>query len=211
MVVHSGRSQNERERNLEDFKKGFVRFLIATDVAARGIDIKALPFVVNFTMPAESEDYIHRVGRVGRADMPGIAISFVATQQEKVWFHANCNTRGVGCYNTNLVKHGGCCVWFDEMEIFKAVEDRLGGIKIPVLKQDEIQPDKVQQLLKNIEMKDPLVAESAKKVEALLPRVEELSKLEITAQNHFLTIPAQFNNYCNKKKKNQNKENKTKA
>eukprot|EP00466_Bigelowiella_natans_P009201 jgi/Bigna1/18887/gw1.38.5.1 len=84
VALHGGKRPHERKDNLEAFKDGLVRFLICTDVAARGIDIKELPYVINLTLPAEAEDYIHRIGRVGRADAVGLAISLVATEQEKV-------------------------------------------------------------------------------------------------------------------------------
>jgi ATP-dependent RNA helicase DDX1 len=67
----------DRRKNLEAFKDGDVRFLICTDVAARGIDIRGLPFVVNMTLPDNAEQYIHRIGRVGRAEKLGLAISLV--------------------------------------------------------------------------------------------------------------------------------------
>jgi len=82
-VVHSGRTQQERSANVRNFKEGKVRFLICTDVAARGIDIKELPYLINYSLPERVEDYIHRVGRVGRADRMGLAISIVATLKEK--------------------------------------------------------------------------------------------------------------------------------
>ena len=72
--------------NLDAFKNGDVRFLICTDVAARGVDIKGLPYVVNMTLPDEPENYIHRIGRVGRQDCLGLAVSIVACDgcREKV-------------------------------------------------------------------------------------------------------------------------------
>ena len=75
----------KRTENLKCFKDGDVRFLICTDVAARGIDVRGLPFVINVTMPAEPENYLHRVGRVGRAGDKGLAISIVSSVKEKVW------------------------------------------------------------------------------------------------------------------------------
>lgn len=91
-VLGGMRSTEERRRHLEAFKGGDVRFLICTDVAARGIDVQGLPFVVNITLPDASEQYIHRIGRVGRADKMGLAISLVAMDEnpttdvsEKVW------------------------------------------------------------------------------------------------------------------------------
>ena len=66
------------QANLSAFKEGDVRFLICTDVAARGVDIKGLPYVVNMTLPDVPENYIHRIGRVGRQDCLGLAVSIVA-------------------------------------------------------------------------------------------------------------------------------------
>ena len=83
-VLAGMRSMEERRRNLQYFKDGDVRFLICTDVAARGLDIKNLPFVINLTLPDVAENYIHRIGRVGRADSIGLAVSFVSMEKEKV-------------------------------------------------------------------------------------------------------------------------------
>lgn len=77
-AIHGGRSQNIREKILEDFKSGELKYLIATGVAARGIDIGQLSRVVNYDLPFKPEEYIHRIGRTGRAGAPGEAISFVA-------------------------------------------------------------------------------------------------------------------------------------
>ena len=81
-AIHGDRTQPERERALEMFKNGEVRVLVATDVAARGLDIEALPVVVNYEIPFDPEDYVHRIGRTGRAGMEGIAISLVAFDEE---------------------------------------------------------------------------------------------------------------------------------
>ena len=81
-AIHGDRSQPEREKALEQFKSGEVRVLVATDVAARGLDIEALPVVVNFEIPYDPEDYVHRIGRTGRAGMDGLAISLVSFDEE---------------------------------------------------------------------------------------------------------------------------------
>ncbi len=81
-AIHGDRSQPEREKALQMFKSGEVRVLVATDVAARGLDIEALPIVVNFEIPYDPEDYVHRVGRTGRAGMEGLAISLVSLDEE---------------------------------------------------------------------------------------------------------------------------------
>ncbi len=81
-AIHGDRSQPEREKALESFKSGEVRVLVATDVAARGLDIEALPQVVNFELPVHAQDYVHRIGRTGRAGMEGHAISLVSFEEE---------------------------------------------------------------------------------------------------------------------------------
>merc|ERR1712228_182451 len=194
IALHSGIPQHRRAENLALFKNGDVRFLICTDVAARGIDIKSLPFVINVTMPAEDEDYVHRVGRVGRADKPGIAISIISSQKEKVWYHSNCPDRGKNCSDTRLVPQGGCCIWYDEVKIFEKVEKRLGGNRIPILDQHKhlSSSNKIEDFVKTIEEKDPLLVASEKKLKKLLPTIDQLNALEVSAQNQFLNIPIQF-------------------
>ena len=81
-ALHSNKSQNVRIRTLEQFKTGEVRILVATDVAARGLDISQLPYVVNFDMPSAPEDYVHRIGRTGRAGVSGVAVSFVSPNEK---------------------------------------------------------------------------------------------------------------------------------
>ena len=79
-TIHSNRSQSQRLRALKDFKSGAVRVLVATDVAARGIDVDGISHVVNYDFPMHSEDYVHRIGRTGRAHAVGDAISFVTPE-----------------------------------------------------------------------------------------------------------------------------------
>jgi ATP-dependent RNA helicase RhlE len=80
--IHGNRSQAQRSEALAGFKSGKYRVLVATDIAARGIDVEALSHVVNFDVPAVPEDYIHRVGRTGRAELTGDAFTFVAPEEE---------------------------------------------------------------------------------------------------------------------------------
>jgi len=80
-TLHANRSQNQRLRALEDFKSWKVRVLVATDIAARGIDVDGISHVVNFDFPHVVEDYVHRIGRTGRAQAIGDAISFVSTDE----------------------------------------------------------------------------------------------------------------------------------
>jgi ATP-dependent RNA helicase RhlE len=80
--IHGNRSQPQRTEALAGFKSGKYRVLVATDIAARGIDVEALSHVVNFDVPAAAEDYIHRVGRTGRAELTGDAFTFVSREEE---------------------------------------------------------------------------------------------------------------------------------
>jgi len=80
--IHSNRSQMQRKAALEGFKKGKFRIMVATDIAARGIDVKDISLVINFDLPDNSEDYVHRIGRTGRAGRHGKAISFVTPPQK---------------------------------------------------------------------------------------------------------------------------------
>jgi ATP-dependent RNA helicase RhlE len=79
-AIHGNKSQNARTRALDSFKKNQLRVLVATDIAARGLDIEALPHVVNYDLPHVAEDYVHRIGRTGRAGAEGEAISLVAAE-----------------------------------------------------------------------------------------------------------------------------------
>ena len=85
VAIHGDKAQNQRQRALNDFKKGKLRVLVATDIAARGIDIDKLNYVVNFDVPNIPETYVHRIGRVGRAGETGIAIS-LCEPEENVFF-----------------------------------------------------------------------------------------------------------------------------
>ncbi len=81
--LHSNLSQSERKQSLDGFKSGEHRVLIATDIAARGLDIDGISHVVNFDVPRNAEDYIHRIGRTGRAEATGDAVTFVAFDEEE--------------------------------------------------------------------------------------------------------------------------------
>ncbi len=81
-AIHGNKSQNARQKALEDFKKNKIKCLVATDIAARGIDIDELPHVVNYELPNIPETYVHRIGRTGRAGKDGIAISFCDGEQK---------------------------------------------------------------------------------------------------------------------------------
>jgi len=82
-AIHGDKSQGARTKALAGFKSGSVRVLVATDIAARGLDIPLLPHVVNFELPNIAEDYVHRIGRTGRAGASGEAISLVSHDEEE--------------------------------------------------------------------------------------------------------------------------------
>ena len=83
-AIHGNKSQGARTRALSDFKGGKVRVLVATDVAARGLDIERLPHVVNYELPHVPEDYVHRIGRTARAGKKGHAMSLVCVDEHKL-------------------------------------------------------------------------------------------------------------------------------
>jgi ATP-dependent RNA helicase RhlE len=82
-VIHSNKEQNHRFNTVKQFKEGTYRFIIATDIVARGIDIAEVTHVINFDLPEVPENYIHRIGRTGRADRKGVAISFITEKEEE--------------------------------------------------------------------------------------------------------------------------------
>jgi ATP-dependent RNA helicase RhlE len=83
MAMHSKKSQEARMRALTKFKNGNIRVLVATDIIARGIDIQFLPFVINYELPRSPKDYVHRIGRTGRAENPGEAISLISPDEQQ--------------------------------------------------------------------------------------------------------------------------------
>jgi len=83
VAIHSNRTQSQRERALAAFKAGEVRVLVATDIAARGIDVTGISHVINYDVPQYAEDYIHRIGRTGRAGAAGHAVTFVSSDEKQ--------------------------------------------------------------------------------------------------------------------------------
>ncbi|WP_405226702.1 DEAD/DEAH box helicase [Lentisalinibacter sediminis] len=83
-AIHGNKSQNARTRALADFKSGRIRVLVATDIAARGLDIDSLPHVVNYELPHVPEDYVHRIGRTARAGLDGHAVSLVCVDEDRL-------------------------------------------------------------------------------------------------------------------------------
>jgi ATP-dependent RNA helicase RhlE len=84
-AIHGNKSQNARNQALKSFKENQTRILVATDIAARGLDIEALPHVVNYDLPHVSEDYVHRIGRTGRAGSEGEAVSFISPEERPLF------------------------------------------------------------------------------------------------------------------------------
>jgi len=83
VAIHSGRTQNQRQRALDGFRRGKYQVLVATDIAARGIDVEGISHVINYDVPTHAEDYVHRIGRTGRATATGDAITFVSNEEKK--------------------------------------------------------------------------------------------------------------------------------
>ncbi len=177
-----------------------MRFLICTDVAARGIDIRELPFVLNLTLPEKAETYIHRSGRVGRADRPGLSISIVSTVKERVWWHSNSckfgKARGRGCTDTRLVDHkvnsGGCTTWYDEPQILDSIRTRLTGHLPVTCVSIERLADEMHRVARVSaearEGRDSLLSgQSGKHVRLLQPVVKHLAALEADSQRSFIT------------------------
>ncbi|XP_048386374.1 ATP-dependent RNA helicase DDX1 [Stegostoma tigrinum] len=185
VCLHGDRKPNERKQNLERFKKADVKHLICTDVAARGIDIHGIPFVINVTLPDEKQNYVHRIGRVGRADRMGLAISLVATEKEKVWYHV-CPNRGRGCYNTRLKDQGGCTIWYNEVQLLSEIEEHLNVIITQVEPDLKIPVDEFDG--KVVYGKKRAAGGGTYKghVDALASTVQELAALEKEAQSSFL-------------------------
>ncbi|PVD20486.1 hypothetical protein C0Q70_18642 [Pomacea canaliculata] len=144
--------------------------------------------VINVTLPDEKQNYIHRIGRVGRAERMGLAISLVAANKEKVWYHSNCSSKGKGCYNTRLTDEGGCCIWYDEPTLLNDIEEHL-DITIDRVGNDFDVP---------VNEFDGKVTYGQKRkgggslykghVEFLAPTVSELAQLEKAAQTSFIDL-----------------------
>ncbi|GKY97482.1 ATP-dependent RNA helicase ddx1 [Mayamaea pseudoterrestris] len=127
-VLAGMRRMQERKESLEKFKLRTVRILLATDVAARGIDIQGLPFVINMTLPDTPEVYIHRCGRVGRAERMGLTISFVSAVKERVWMCRKGEKPPLS--DTRDFDEGGNCIWYDEPLLWEKIESLLSKNKV---------------------------------------------------------------------------------
>ncbi|XP_022673538.1 ATP-dependent RNA helicase DDX1-like [Varroa destructor] len=189
VCLHGDRKPHERTANLEKFKQKRVRFLICTDVAARGIDIKGVPYVINVTLPDDKANYVHRIGRVGRADRMGLAISLVASVPEKVWYHSNCANRGRGCYNTNLTDKGGCCIWYNEQNYLAEIEEHLKDTIMQVDKELDVPADEFDgKVTYGAKRKTTSCSLYANHVQQMAPTVADLAELEKQAQLGYLSL-----------------------
>lgn len=211
-VLAGMRQMHERRANLEAFKKGECRFLICTDVAARGIDIKGLPYVVNVTLPDQSENYIHRIGRVGRADSIGVAISLVAACKEKVWYYDKKKWRNKRLSTELAVINkfgapvsGGCCTWYDEPDMLLKIQKRLGST-IPSMQKDLSLPADISAAVKRgVHFGKALGAEAERETLERLgssdmkSHLTQLTDLEVRAQHFFLRTRQRFNGMSKKK------------
>lgn len=192
-VLHGGRRQEDRNAALAAFKAGEVRFLICTDVASRGIDIAGLPYLINMTLPDQSENYIHRVGRVGRAERLGLAISFIGAQREAVWFHQCTKAKGGTCKNRKLVSAGGCVMWQNEMKMLQEIENRLKG-RVEELGADFRRKDENARPILYGERigEEAASTQTGKHIEELQPAVRELVRLEEDAQASFFSLQSAY-------------------
>ncbi|XP_030750639.1 ATP-dependent RNA helicase Ddx1 [Sitophilus oryzae] len=187
VCLHGDRKPNERKANLEMFKRNEVKFLICTDVAARGLDISGLPFMINVTLPDEKSNYVHRIGRVGRAERMGLAISLVSTVPEKVWYHGEwCKSRGRNCWNTNLTDVKGCCMWYNEPQYLADIEDHL-NITIQQIQPDmKVPSDEFDGKVVYGQKRQQMGSSYKNHTAQMAPIVKDLSELEKHAQILYL-------------------------
>ncbi|XP_075984261.1 ATP-dependent RNA helicase Ddx1 [Anticarsia gemmatalis] len=191
VCLHGDRKPPERKANLEKFKQSQVKFLICTDVAARGLDISGLPFMINVTLPDEKSNYVHRIGRVGRAERMGLAISLVSKVPEKVWYHGEwCSSRGRNCWNTNLIddRPKGCCMWYNEPQYLAEIEDHL-NITIQQIEPDMKVPcNEFDGKVVYGEKRKQAGTGYQDHVSQMAPVVKSLQELESQAQLYYLKM-----------------------
>jgi ATP-dependent RNA helicase DDX1 len=199
-VLGGAKSMDERRTNLSAFKSGEIKFLICTDVAARGLDISGLPFVINMTLPDRSEDYVHRIGRVGRADSMGLAISLVAANcEEKVWF---CTKKGYKPWlnptknDVKSNKQGGHTTWLDESHALTEIERKLGNSTVESLGENYAIPDhfgSIEQYGKTKKITVTIDEEQIRRLEMYAPNVRALADLESQVSLSYWTLKRKFN------------------
>ena len=198
-------TNDERRANLQAFKDGECAFLVCTDVAARGIDVREVPFLINATLPETAEEYVHRVGRVGRAGAPGLAVSLVAEPHERVWF---CRKKGSKPWldpsDSDVKEH---TVWLDERGALKKIENRLGEelTRLDARRGAVSLTDAMTRFLETnatrVDVRSGAVvrpedaaasAELAARLELYAPATRRLAQLEVDAQTSFWNLKRKF-------------------
>jgi len=211
-------TMQERREHLLLFKNNEIQFLICTDVAARGIDVNNLPYVIQLTLSEDADDYVHRIGRVGRSETLGLAISIVSlTHDEKVWYHT-CTNRNVNnkCFNRNLISSNGCCKWISEKNIIQQIETKLqkpilrmeatttAAITTPLLLPEEYRNQLLLSGLQYGDKVNDILAEggankaAASKVymtDFMMDAIKNLVELELKAQKHYLDLSFNTRNF----------------
>ncbi|KAL5290459.1 DDX1 family protein [Megaselia abdita] len=187
VCLHGDRKPQERKANLEAFKNNEVKFLICTDVAARGLDISGLPYIINVTLPDDKSNYVHRIGRVGRAERMGLAISLISTVPEKVWYHGEwCKTRGRNCFNTNLTDNRGCCIWYNEKNLLADIEDHLKVTVEEITKDMKVKQNDFDGKVVYGEKLKNTGSGYKGHIDQMMPIVQQLTALESECQSLFL-------------------------
>ena len=169
------------------------------DVAARGIDIMNLPFVINFTLPDKPETYVHRCGRVGRAERIGLAISLVSTVKERVWF---CRKgKKPPCQDTRDFDAGGNCIWYDEPQFAGKIEQLLSANSVQITKLQYptlSMPESIQALLQGkvygerTDTNGQLNPEVKAKVDEIKAQLDILAVMESSMQKDFWQLRHMF-------------------
>lgn len=176
------------------------------DVAARGIDISSLPFVINCTIPDKPETYVHRVGRVGRADKRGLAVSLVSTVRERVWF---CKKgKKPPCADTRDFDKGGNCIWYDEPQFLNNIKSLLQKNDVSITKLDwpNLQlPADIQALVKSggygaqVKSGSALNPETKARMQKIEKQVKELSLTESSLQTDYWELRNKFSSIATTK------------
>ena len=201
-------TNDERRANLAAFKNGQVAFLVCTDVAARGIDVRGVPFLINATLPETAEEYVHRVGRVGRAGAPGVALSLVADVPERVWF---VRKKGLKPWLRTPVSAADVkehTVWLDEPGATVKIEARLGEEIARLEAETSSSSSLTDSLTRFLEANKARVdvrsgavvrpedaaasAELAARLELYAPATRRLAQLEVDAQISFWSLKRKF-------------------
>jgi ATP-dependent RNA helicase DDX1 len=160
------------------------------------LDVQGLPYVINVTLPDNPSDFIHRIGRVGRADRMGLAISIIATDEEKVWYH-KCKSKGSNCSNTNLLEQGGCCIWYNEKALLSQIQ--LVSDEMQTLNGDFTFPGGGGAKYGKKRSEDETVKVLEGHGDFIRKALSDLNRLEVDSQIHFFSYGITFNE---KSKKN---------